>query len=85
MLSPSQKEVVIVLRTKHKRDGTYEITTPWPAVEQDHHQLETLLAAVPGAVIRVCRHRDTKGQLRPVKAVLSVDPSAIIGDQGSAS
>jgi hypothetical protein len=66
-----------MLKIAQKRDGTFEVLVPWFGDEEALHELELLIgaAAQREGVIRVCRDRDRAGNLRPVKALLSIDPS----------
>lgn len=68
-----------MLQVNRKRDGTYEVMIPWRSSEEALRELEELLrvATPQGVVIRVCRDNDAAGVSRPVKAILSIDPSTI--------
>lgn len=68
-----------MLQIGKKRDGTFEVMAPGRSNEEDLCELEALIksAKAMGALIRVCRMYDRNEVLRPVKAILAVDPSEI--------
>ena len=68
-----------MLTTRRTPDGTYEVYTSWRPEQEQVREMRAVIEAATrmGVLIRVCRDVDRSGNVCPVKALLSVDPSTI--------